>query len=238
MKTNSVPTQLSQLKTASYNPRTIEDDAFEGLKHSIDLFGDLSGIVFNIRTKHLVAGHQRVKALREQYGNLSITSGKMKAKTGETFPVRFVDWDLQKEKLANLAANSPTIQGVFTSDVRILLDELKLEQADEFEALQLDGIYALPLDLNEEFEYVGEAEDITSNTRTQIPDIERAEGYLAGETKKFEFYIEKKDYEPFTHKLQQIKSDLHLETNSDIFLHLVMNYKGNARTRDNKKNGR
>jgi hypothetical protein len=238
MKTATLPKQLSQLTSASYNPRAIEEEAFEGLKHSIDRYGDLAGIVFNVRTKHLVAGHQRVKALRDQYGNLSIIGGAMKAKTGEEFPVRFVDWDVQKEKLANLAANSPTIQGTFTPDVRTLLDELKLEQADEFEALQLEGIYALPLDLNEEFEYIGEAEDISSNTRTQIPDVERAEGYLAGETKKFEFYIEKKDYEPFSEKLRQIKEQLHLETNSDVFLHLVLSYKPNARTRDRKKNGR
>lgn len=237
MKKPSTPTQLSQLKEAPYNPRAIEDTAYEGLKHSIEEYGDLSGIVFNIRTKHLVAGHQRVKALREQYGNLSIAKGKMKAKSGETFPVRFVDWDLQKEKLANLAANSPTIQGVFTSDVRSLLDELKLEAEEEFEALQLDGVYLLPLDLNEEFEYIGEAEDISSNTRTQVPDAERAEGYLAGETKKFEFFIEKKDYNKFSEKLKEIKTDFKVETNSDAFLRLVLEYKSNERKRDHKKRG-
>ncbi len=224
MKKTIIPTQLSQLRTAPYNPRAIEDTAFEGLKYSIEEYGDLSGIVFNVRTKHLVAGHQRVKALREQYGNISIAAGKMKAKTGEIFPVRFVDWDLPKEKLANLAANSPTIQGVFTSDVRSLLDELKLEQTEEFEALQLEGIYALPLDLTEEFEYIGEAEDISSNNRAMIPDGDRSEGYLAGETKKFEFYIEKADYERFIGKLKQLKNDLQVETNSDVFLRLVMNY--------------
>jgi hypothetical protein len=224
MKTYTEPTELSQLEPAPYNPRMIEDSAFEGLKHSIDEYGDLSGIVFNVRTKHLVAGHQRVKALREQYGNLSIINGKMEAQTGEAFPVRFVDWELQKEQLANLAANSPTIQGVFTSDVKSLLDELKLEQVEEFEALQLEGTYALPFDLNEEFEYVGEAEDITSNNHSMKPDIERGDDYLSGETKKFEFFIEKKDFERFQAKLKEIKAALQVETNSDVFLHLVLNY--------------
>ncbi|HET9137521.1 MAG TPA: hypothetical protein VFO76_12875 [Candidatus Kapabacteria bacterium] len=222
--TKNIPKNLTQLKAAPYNPRAIKDQAFEGLKHSLTEYGDLSGIVFNIRTKHLVAGHQRVTALRKEFGNLVIANGKITTKSGETFPVRYVDWELQKEKLANLAANSPTIQGVFTADVQSLLDELRLESTGEFEALQLEGIYALPFDLTEEFEYISEAEDITSNNRQTIPDAERAEGYLSGETKKFEFYIEKQDYDRFVEKLKEIKIALKIETNSDLFLRLVLDY--------------
>lgn len=42
----------------------------KGLSYSIAEFGDLSGITFNERTGELVCGHQRVKALRAQYGDL------------------------------------------------------------------------------------------------------------------------------------------------------------------------
>jgi len=55
---------LADLRAASYNPREITQEALEGLGHSLEEFGDISGIVWNKRTGHLVAGHQRVEALR------------------------------------------------------------------------------------------------------------------------------------------------------------------------------
>lgn len=63
-------TDISDLRPASYNPRTIEDDAAAGLAQSLERFGDLSGIVWNQRTGHLVAGHQRVNQLRERGAQL------------------------------------------------------------------------------------------------------------------------------------------------------------------------
>lgn len=109
---------LLDLKAAEYNPRVIKDEAFTGLKISLDQFGGISGIVFNKRTGNLVAGHQRVKALIDQYGNLEIIKisedeGKIELLTGDVFKVRFVNWDEKKEKAANIAANSETITGEF-----------------------------------------------------------------------------------------------------------------------------
>ena len=122
--------KLSHLKEADYNPREISDEALTGLTVSIDEFGDLSGIVFNRQTGNLVAGHQRVKALKEKYGDLDISELGIILPNNELFKVRYVDWDPIKEKTANIAANNPHIQGEFTSDLKLIIDELKLEVPD------------------------------------------------------------------------------------------------------------
>ncbi|MCP4650293.1 MAG: DNA modification methylase [PVC group bacterium] len=130
--------KLTDLKPAEYNPREITDEALSGLEKSIDEFGDLSGIVFNERTGNLVAGHQRIKALQKKYGNLEIANRQIKLPTGEVFKVRYVDWDIKKEKLANITANNPNIQGDFTSDLTPLLEDIQIDFPDLYDDLQLD----------------------------------------------------------------------------------------------------
>ncbi len=132
--------KLSDLKEAPYNPRQISDEALNGLKISLDRFGDLSGITFNTRTGHLVAGHQRIKALREEYGDIEFDGEKIVTPDGKEFRVRFVDWDESKEKAANIAANSETITGEFTDDVQGLLEEIRLSMDDLYDGLHFDKI--------------------------------------------------------------------------------------------------
>ncbi len=54
-------TQLKDLNPAAYNPRKITDAQLARLKKSLEEFGDLSGIVVNVRTQTMISGHQRVK---------------------------------------------------------------------------------------------------------------------------------------------------------------------------------
>jgi hypothetical protein len=79
----------------------------------MERFGDLSGIVVNLRTSHLVGGHQRVKhldpswritkhPLADKVG--TVAAGYIKTPFGR-FSYREVNWHLAKEKAANLAAN-------------------------------------------------------------------------------------------------------------------------------------
>jgi len=142
---------LSDLKPASYNPREISEESFNGLKTSIEEFGDLSGIVFNKRTGNLVAGHQRVKALNEQYGDLKISfvndaNGIIITPDSKEFFVRFVDWSEDVEKLANITANNPNIQGHFTPGLQIIIDELKMDSSDLVNMLQINQLEISPID--------------------------------------------------------------------------------------------
>lgn len=124
------------------NPRTISKHDYAALKKSIQEFGDLSGIVFNVTTQRLVGGHQRTTSFKDLAGekNIVITQrfdqpnafgtiavGYLTYK-GEFFSYREVQWPEPRELAANIAANR--IQGQFDVD---LLAEVtnEIKQADE-----------------------------------------------------------------------------------------------------------
>ena len=56
---------VSTLKANPKNPRKITPQKLEQLEKSMREFGDLSGIVFNVKTGNLVGGHQRTKRFSE-----------------------------------------------------------------------------------------------------------------------------------------------------------------------------
>lgn len=146
MKANPV-SKLSDLKAAKYNPREITDEALTGLGHSLSEFGDLSGITFNARTGNLVTGHQRTKSIQQKFGNLPITDNKIVTPDGHAYPVRFVDWPIEKEKAALVAANNPALQGSFTHDVIGLLDSIRVSLPEEYQLLNFDEIRSLPVNI-------------------------------------------------------------------------------------------
>jgi hypothetical protein len=78
-------------------------EATAGLAISMETFGALD-IVFNQRTGELVSGHQRVRSLREAGATEVTRNGEWgfvtHPQTGERFPVRFVDWDETKQRMA------------------------------------------------------------------------------------------------------------------------------------------
>jgi hypothetical protein len=123
------------------NPRKMAPEALSGLGVSLETFGPLD-IVFNDETGHLVSGHQRVRSLAKA-GALDLVrvgdAGYIEhPKTRDRFPVRFVRWDSTKERMANLAANSPGLQGEFTEAA---LEQLRaLEHDETFRALELQAL--------------------------------------------------------------------------------------------------
>lgn len=132
--------RLSDLKEDPRNPREITDLALAGLSVSIEAFGDLAGIVFNKTTGELVAGHQRVKAIRDKFGDLDITDAGITTPSGEVFKVRFVEWEREKQLAANVAANNTATQGTFNDDLQFLLAEIQEDDGDLYEALLLDQL--------------------------------------------------------------------------------------------------
>lgn len=83
--------KLADLTPAEWNPRTITPAAMKRLTKSLHEFGNLQPVVFNVRTKTLISGHQRVKCLQA----LEKTETE----------VWCVDLDAQKEQAANLRLN-------------------------------------------------------------------------------------------------------------------------------------
>ncbi len=169
--------RLSDLKPASYNPRKISDKALKGLAYSIEEFGDISGITYNKRTGNLVSGHQRVKALMEKFGDLEIKGDAIITPAGE-FKIRVVDWDIGKEKAANVAANSPTIQGEFTSDLAILLDEIKVSMPELASELRFEEIEFPDASLKVEEDDFNVEEELA---KIDEPQTKRGDIYQLGE---------------------------------------------------------
>ena len=108
--------KIKDLTPNAQNPRTITDQKRAMLKKALLKFGDLSGFVFNKKTKHLVGGHQR-RDIFDQDAVITISKKFSKpTKTGtiaegyvefngEKFSYREVYWDANLERAANIAAN-------------------------------------------------------------------------------------------------------------------------------------
>lgn len=112
---------VGDLSPSPYNPRKIGARELAKLKEQLELFGDLSGIIFNRRTGNLVGGHQRAKTLDPSWTIVGasadgVTEGDRKVGTVAIgfiktpfgrLAYREVDWEPNIERAANLAANNP-----------------------------------------------------------------------------------------------------------------------------------
>lgn len=109
---------IDQLHGDEKNPRVISKDEYEKLKKLLAKFGDLGGIIRNVRTDKLVGGHMRLKAFNETGGTVQITQ-RFDTPTrtgtvaigyviinGEQFSYREVDWEEPFQRAANIAANN------------------------------------------------------------------------------------------------------------------------------------
>lgn len=116
------PASVGDLSANPKNPRKPWKDSKtrESFLHSLQSFGDLSGIVYNLTSKQLVGGHKRVaefkadgaaaklcvtdrRATPDASG--SVAYGYVEMSNGVRFAYREVRWDKAKEAAANLAAN-------------------------------------------------------------------------------------------------------------------------------------
>lgn len=164
MKKNSniSPCAVKDLKGAEYNPRRLSQERKEMLIKAMEEFGDISGIVFNIRTGNLIAGHQRVKQLKPEYKIFkssltkpdklgTVAMGYIDTPMGR-WEYREVDWDIHKEKSANLAAN---------------------KQGGEWDTVKLGDILKELESVNMDLKLVGftEGEYLNILANLEVPDI-------------------------------------------------------------------
>lgn len=151
--------QVKNLSPNEHNPRKIQDHRLKMLKKAMARFGDLSGVVFNQKTKNLVGGHQRTKIFNASTPVTVLKKYSKPTKTGtvaegfieldnERFAYREVYWDANLEKAANIAANKQAgewdqdLLATWMKDLSAFdLDfDLDLTMFDEEELKQFDGI--------------------------------------------------------------------------------------------------
>lgn len=146
---------VSDWKANPVNPRVITDEQLEALRLAMGEFGDLSGLVVNVTTGHMIGGHQRVKVLGNQTITVQVRYPKpTKVGTvaegfviynGERFTYREVEWNETKERAAMIAANKHG--GEFDDDqLKALLQELNASEFDMmltgFMPAELEAIFA------------------------------------------------------------------------------------------------
>lgn len=144
--------KVKDLRPNAKNPRKISDAKLENLKKSLAKFGDLSGFVYNRRSKTLVSGHQRQKSLPADAKihievkhdvptkAMTVAEGYVLIE-GERFKYREVDADPTWEMEALLAANKHS--GEWDKDLLKLaiadLPDLDLNLAG-FDSLELKAM--------------------------------------------------------------------------------------------------
>lgn len=120
--------KLADLVPASYNPRTITEEAIQGLGESLGRFGVLAHIVWNERTGNIVGGHQRHRKLTEM---------------GETeTDVVVVDLHPSDEIALNIVLNSRHIKGDFAQGAIEALRVAESQAGQIFSDLKLDDLLA------------------------------------------------------------------------------------------------
>lgn len=112
MKTRKV----KDLKKNDANPRSIVDSKKKMLAKSMDELGDISGVLYNHKTKRLFGGHQRqdgfdaeakivvTKKFAKPTKKGTVELGYILHK-GEQFSYRGVYWSEEKERAASINAN-------------------------------------------------------------------------------------------------------------------------------------
>ena len=144
MKKSPEIVAFEDLKPNPNNPRTITDEQKIVLARALAEFGDLGGIVRNVRTNQLVGGHQRVDAFRDSKNDVSVVietrlqppdaTGTIAfgyvLVNGTKYSYREVDWDEAKETTANLAANKMGGEFVF-DDVAKIIAQLEQNSAND-----------------------------------------------------------------------------------------------------------
>lgn len=157
------------------NPRQISEKQFNQLQGWLEEYGDLSGIVHNIRTDEIVGGNQRSEAMHFMNGTKPIITHTFKKPTqqgtiatgyfewkGERISYRQVKWTDKKAEKANMIANKAG--GTFDFDIMANLWDVPilLETGWDEKELQLGG-----------FEFENTSQDAPEDI-----DTERAQEYL------------------------------------------------------------
>lgn len=162
----------SQIKLATYNPRTISDEGKKALKRSIKRYGVVgNNILVNKRTGYtVVSGHQKVAILDEQH--------KYNTQTKEndyTLRIELIDVDEKTEKTINILLNNQSVGGQWDYDLlREIVPDIDYKDAGLTEAdLNIIGVDFM-FQTEDEHQLSSELETMMSPV-TEMKEAEKAE---------------------------------------------------------------
>jgi hypothetical protein len=172
---------LDTLASNPKNPRKEwrDDDQREAFRKSLKEFGDLSGIVFNTTSGHLVGGHKRLAEFKEDSAATksvelilpsadeagTLAYGYVVLSTGTRFAYREVKWNDQKEKAAMIAANRWSAEWDFPA-LNEILTELSTEELPfDLEITGFDGAIP-PMGDEDGLGMQGDSDESSENTES------------------------------------------------------------------------
>lgn len=160
--TKKAPRVAGDLKAAPYNPRAMSPEQHELLAESMARFGDLSGVIFNRRTRRLIGAHQRRQHIADEakielHGRRTsrpdaqgtIAVGFINV-DGERWSYREVDVDEVTEKAMNIAANRWGEGGWDFDMLPALMREISVTFALDLIGWDADGLAAMGFDAIEQ----------------------------------------------------------------------------------------
>ena len=119
---------INDLKKYHKNPRKITTKQHELLEKTMQEFGDLSGVVVNVRNNEIIGGNQRTSIFQKYADKITIDKRELAEPdnqgtvaigyidfNGSKFSYREVDWDSEKEEKANIIANK--VGGFWDNDI-------------------------------------------------------------------------------------------------------------------------
>lgn len=80
------------------------------------------------------------------HGELPIKDGRIETPDGHSFAVRNVDWPRDKQRAANIAANTQTAQGTFSDELTDYLLAIQTGSPAAFEAIDLVSLFPPTMD--------------------------------------------------------------------------------------------
>lgn len=168
--------KITDLKPAEYNPRRISDEDYQKLKNSISTFGLVDPIIVNLKTMHIVGGHQRYDVLLDEHmlDNDFLAELPM-IRLGDVGFV-FTDTNLSiedddHEKALNLALNK--ISGEWDKDklAEVLED---LEDSDlDLELTGFEEYELMELKFNNDIEYDDNISESDLSENTSSKEVKR-----------------------------------------------------------------
>ena len=210
--------EIGNLKQYHRNPRKITEKMFNLLGDSIKEFGDLSGIVYNVRTQELIGGNQRTQFFKRNDKDVQITTIPVENSkvgtvavgyvvyNGEKYNYREVDWDDKKAGQANLNANK--IGGFWDNEL--------LAGAFEMEELKLAGFEDFELGMfNEEIQ-------IDKSDLTQTMD-----SYLEGNIKQIVLFFTAEEFENVMPRMEKLMTQLGVQNHTEAFMKILEEYERN-----------
>lgn len=215
--------EIKDIKGYHKNPRKITEKMFNTLSDSLEEYGDLSGIVVNVRTGEAIGGNQRTTFFKQHAEKCEIEVTKLDHENaqgtvaygyviynGEKFGYREVDWDEKKSELANIIANK--VGGFF--DTEILANQFELED------LKMAGFEDFELGFANDDEIKIDTDDLTN----------RMEAYLDGTIKQIVIYFSAEQFESIVPRFETAMQEIGVENHTDLIVKLLEEHEGNNST--------